>query len=104
MLDSTRLYHPMKIAGEDILADSTIDVRNPFTDQVIAAVPQARPEHVRRAFAIARVFRPRLTRRERARILLATAEAIEAKRDPPAPLRTSGNGPVLAESPHYNTT
>jgi len=56
MLDSTRLYHPMKIAGEDVRAESTIDVRNPFTGQVIAAVPQARPEHVRRALrAIGRI-------------------------------------------------
>ena len=28
MLDSTRLFHPMKIAGEDVLADTSIDVRN----------------------------------------------------------------------------
>ncbi|MDE5455848.1 phosphonoacetaldehyde dehydrogenase [Bradyrhizobium sp. CSA112] len=100
MLDSTRLYHPMKIAGEDVLADSTIDVRNPFTDQVIAAVPQARPEHVRRAFAIARVFRSRLTRRERARILFATAEAIEANRDRLAHLITSESGLCLKDSLH----
>jgi phosphonoacetaldehyde dehydrogenase len=100
MLDSTRLVHPMKIAGENVRADSTIDVRNPFTDQVIAAVPQARPEHVRRAFAIARVFRPRLTRRERARILLATAEAIEANRDRLAHLITSESGLCLKDSLH----
>jgi acyl-CoA reductase-like NAD-dependent aldehyde dehydrogenase len=100
MLDSTRLYHPMKIAGQDVLADSTIDVRNPYTDQVIAAVPQARPEHVRRAFAIARVFRPRLTRRERARILFATAEAIEANRDRLAHLITSESGLCLKDSLH----
>src|SRR4029450_12057931 len=91
MLDSTRPYHPMKIAGDDVLADSTIDVRNPFTGQVIAAVPQARPEHARRAFAIARAFRPRLTRHERARILFATAAAIEANRDRLARLITSEN-------------
>jgi hypothetical protein len=33
----------------------------PFYRAGIAAVPQARPEHVRRAFAIARAFRPKLT-------------------------------------------
>src|SRR5689334_18839457 len=100
MLDSTCLYHPMKIAGEDVLADSTLDVRNPFTGQVIAAVPQARPKHVRRAFAIARAFRPRLTRRERARILFATADAIEANRDRLAHLITSESGLCLKDSLH----
>jgi phosphonoacetaldehyde dehydrogenase len=100
MLDSTRLYHPMKIAGQDVRADSTIDVRNPFTGQVIAAVPQAHPEHIRRAFAIARAFRPRLTRRERARILLATAEAIEANRERLAHLITSESGLCLKDSLH----
>ena len=100
MLDSTRPYHPMKIAGEDVVADLAIDVRNPFTDQVIAAVPQARPEHVRRAFAIARAFRPKLTRHERARILFAAAEAIEANRERLARLITSESGLCLKDSLH----
>jgi len=90
----------MKIAGEDVLADSTIDVRNPFTNQVIAAVPQARPEQVRRAFAIAWAFLPKLTRRERARILFAMAEAIEANRNRLAHLITSESGLCLKDSLH----
>jgi aldehyde dehydrogenase (NAD+) len=67
---------------------------------VVASVPQAEAGHVRRAFSIARAFRPRLTRRERARILQATAEAIEANRDRLAYLITFESGLCLKDSLH----
>ena len=68
-----------------------IEVLNPYTGAVVGTVPAARPEHVRDAFAIAKAFKPKLTRYERQQILQRTAEILRdrARGDSPASSRPS---------------
>ncbi|MDQ4060726.1 MAG: aldehyde dehydrogenase family protein, partial [Pseudomonadota bacterium] len=88
----------MRIAGRAVTTDSVIEVFNPYTDEVIGTVPAARPEHVREAFATARTFRPKLTRYERQRILMTTAEKLAARKDEIARLITAESGLCLKDS------
>src|SRR4029450_2505368 len=52
-----------------------------YTNEVIGTVPAGRPEHAAKAFAIAKAFKPRLTRYERQQILFRTAELIRDRRN-----------------------
>ena len=69
----------MRIAGEHVRADRTLDVHNPYTGDVVGTVPRASVDDVRRAFAAARAYKPRLTRYERSEICRKTAALIEAR-------------------------
>ncbi|MGK9286449.1 phosphonoacetaldehyde dehydrogenase [Sinorhizobium meliloti] len=71
-------HEPMRIAGRLIDTDDRIEVRYPWNDTVVGTVPAGRAEHAREAFAIAAAYQPKLTRYERQKILLATAEALAA--------------------------
>jgi putative phosphonoacetaldehyde dehydrogenase len=70
----------MRIAGRAVDAERVIEVRNPWDDSLVGTVPAGRPEHVRAAFDIAAGFTPKLTRHDRQRILLRTAELLLARR------------------------
>ncbi|MFC0809301.1 phosphonoacetaldehyde dehydrogenase [Ensifer sp. P24N7] len=74
-------HEPMRIAGRLIDTDDRIEVRYPWNDTVVGTVPAGRAEHAREAFAIAAVYQPKLTRYERQKILLATAEALAARKE-----------------------
>ena len=74
-------HEPMRIAGRKVDADGVIEVRYPFTDAVIGTVPAGNATHAREAFEIAANYHPVLTRYERQRILLKTAEGLIARRD-----------------------
>ena len=74
-------HEPMRIAGEKVDAEGVIEVRYPWDDTVAGTVPAGGAEHARRAFAIAAGYQPKLTRYERQRILIRTAELIDARRD-----------------------
>lgn len=74
-------HEPMRIAGEKVDAEGVIEVRYPWDDTVAGTVPAGGTEHARRAFAIAAGYQPKLTRYERQRILIRTAELIDARRD-----------------------
>lgn len=82
----------MRIAGRKVTTDETIEVLNPWNNQVVGTVPAGRPEHVREAFAKARAFRPKLSRYERQRILLRTAEALRDRKEEFARLITAESG------------
>src|SRR5258706_3378839 len=75
--------HGMRIAGEKVGAERTgercIPVRNPYTNACIATVPKATLAEVRRAYAIAKAYRPTLTRFERANILNKTAALVRER-------------------------
>ena len=75
--------HGMRLAGEkvgmDRSGDRCIVVRNPFTNQPIASVPKATLADVRLAFAIAKAFKSKLTRFERADILNKTAALVRER-------------------------
>lgn len=74
-------HESMRIAGRKVDADGVIEVRYPFTDTVIGTVPAGGAEHAREAFEIASNYKPTLTRYERQRILLKTAEMLVARKD-----------------------
>ncbi|MCB2128452.1 MAG: phosphonoacetaldehyde dehydrogenase [Rhodobacteraceae bacterium] len=71
----------MRIGGEKIFTDKVIEVRYPYTNEVVGTVPAGTAEHARRAFEIAANYRARLTRYERSQILKRTGEIIGERRD-----------------------
>ena len=77
-VDSPR-REPMRIAGEKVFRDRVIEVFNPYTEQVIATVPKATLDDIKRAFAVAKAYKSKLTRYERANILNRTAELMRAR-------------------------
>lgn len=66
----------MRIAGEAIGGERIIEVRNPYTRAIVGTVPKATVAEVRRAFAIAKAYRAKLTRFERSAILYRAATLI----------------------------
>ena len=82
----------MRIAGEAVGNDRTIEVRNPYTGALVGTVPKATVDDVRRAFAIARAYRAQLTRYERSAILHRTAALIRERADAVSDLITAESG------------
>jgi putative phosphonoacetaldehyde dehydrogenase len=82
----------MRIAGRLVETGDTLEVLNPYTGEVVGTVPAARPEHVRDAFARAMAFKPRLSRYERQRILMAAGEKLAARKEEIATLITAESG------------
>ncbi|HUZ62516.1 MAG TPA: phosphonoacetaldehyde dehydrogenase [Acetobacteraceae bacterium] len=88
----------MRLAGTPVTTDAVIEVRNPYTGAMVGTVPAGRPEHVRTAFAKARVFKSKLSRFERQRILLNTADALASRKEQIAHLITAESGLCLKDS------
>lgn len=99
MKDARPIRHePMRIAGEKVDAEDVIEVRYPWDNSVIGTVPAGRAEHARRAFEIAASYTPTLTRYERQKILLNTAEIIISRKEELAELITLELGISKADS------
>jgi len=81
MTQQTIRHDAMRIGGEKIKTDAVVDVRYPYTNEVIGTVPAGTAEHVRKAFEIAAAYEPKLTRYERQQILFRAAELIRARRE-----------------------
>ena len=81
MVQQTIRHDAMRIGGEKIKTDAVVDVRYPYTNEVIGTVPAGSTEHVRKAFEIAAAYEPKLTRYERQQILFRAAELIRARRE-----------------------
>ena len=92
------MREPMRIAGERIFSERVIEIRYPYTNEVIATVPKATVEDVRRAFRIAKQYQPKLTRYERYRILMRAGEIIASRRDAIARVITLEAGLCLKDS------
>jgi len=88
----------MRIAGDKVHRDRVIEVRYPYTGEVIATVPKATVEDVRRAFRIARQYKPTLTRHERYRILMRAGDIIAARKEEIARLITLESGLCLKDT------
>lgn len=71
----------MRIGGEKIYTDNVIEVQYPYTEETIGTVPAGKAEHAAKAFEIAANYKPKLSRFERQKILLKTAELIGERRD-----------------------
>jgi putative phosphonoacetaldehyde dehydrogenase len=70
----------MRIAGEKVHTDRVIEIRYPYTGEVIATVPKASVDDVKRAFRIARQYKPTLSRYERYKILMKAGDLIAERR------------------------
>jgi putative phosphonoacetaldehyde dehydrogenase len=82
----------MRIGGERVHRDRVIEVFNPYTEQLIGTVPKATLEDVRRAFAIAKGFKSKLTRFDRAAILNKAAAIVRNRTEEFANLITAESG------------
>ncbi|MCP3968860.1 MAG: phosphonoacetaldehyde dehydrogenase [Rhodobacteraceae bacterium] len=71
----------MRIGGEKVTTDDVVEVRYPYTGQVIGTVPAGKAEHAARAFEIAAAYKPAFTRYERQQILFRAAELIRERRE-----------------------
>jgi aldehyde dehydrogenase (NAD+) len=86
------LHARMRIAGELVGGERTIDVRNPYNGSLVGTVPKATVDEIRRAFAIAKGYKATLTRHDRYRILHRTAEIIRSRAEPISDLITAECG------------
>ncbi len=91
-------HETLRIAGERVPTERSFEVRYPYTGEVIATVPKATVDDVRRAIATARAYRARLTRYERYRILMRAGELIAARRDEIARTITLESGLCLKDT------
>lgn len=82
----------LRIAGECVHTDEVIEVTYPYTGEVIATVPKATLADVRRAYQIARDYKPTLTRYERYKILMRAGEIIASRLDEISRLITLESG------------
>ncbi len=82
----------LRIGGERVSRERVIEVFNPYSEGCIGTVPKATLEDVRRAFALAHAYRPKLTRYERHRILLKAAEIVVARSEEISDLITAEAG------------
>ena len=74
-------HEPMRIAGNKVEAEGVIEVRYPFTNEVIGTVPAGQVAQVREAFEIAAAYQPKLNRYDRQKILFRAAEILEERKD-----------------------
>jgi putative phosphonoacetaldehyde dehydrogenase len=92
------LHESLRIAGEKVRRDRVIEIRHPYTAEVVATVPKATLDDVKRAYAIARGYKAKLTRHERYRILMKAGEIVAARRDQIARLITLESGLCLKDT------
>lgn len=74
-------HETMRIAGRRVDNERRIEVRYPFTNELVGTVPMATLEDVRGAFRTAAAYTPTLTRYERHRILHRTATLLLQHQD-----------------------
>jgi len=90
--ETSPLREGMRIAGEWLERDETIDVLNPYSNEVVGTVPQGTAADVRRAFETAAGYSARLTRYERQQILHRMARRLEDEKDAISDLITAESG------------
>jgi aldehyde dehydrogenase (NAD+) len=88
----------LRIAGEKVAAERSFEVRYPYTGEVVGVAPKATVDDVRRAIAMARSFRCRLTRHDRYRILMRARESIVGRHAEIARLITLESGLCIKDT------
>jgi phosphonoacetaldehyde dehydrogenase len=88
----------LRVAGEKIAHDRIIEVRHPYSGELIGTVPQATLEDVKRALQIARGYKSKLTRYDRYQILMKAGAIIATRREAIARLITLESGLCLKDS------
>lgn len=94
----TKPHETMRIAGKLADAQERIDVRNPYTGDIVGTVPAANSRQVADAFEIGYGYRSKLTRYDRQKILTRTAEILAQRREEIAILITAESGLCLKDS------
>ncbi|MBX3500683.1 MAG: phosphonoacetaldehyde dehydrogenase [Alphaproteobacteria bacterium] len=94
----TGLRESMRIAGRRVDGEAALEVFNPWNNSVVGTVPRANPAQVAEAFQIAHDYKPKLSRYDRQKILMKTAELLVARKDEIARLITSESGLCLKDS------
>ncbi|RQS88193.1 aldehyde dehydrogenase family protein, partial [Burkholderia contaminans] len=72
-------HEALRIDGQRVWRGAVIDVRNPYDGSLVGTVPKATLDDVRRAFVVARAYRPTLTRHDRAAILRRAADIVRSR-------------------------
>jgi acyl-CoA reductase-like NAD-dependent aldehyde dehydrogenase len=72
--------------------ERVLEVRYPFTGEVVGTVPKAGVDEVRKAFAAAHAFKPTLTRYERATIMQKAAALLRSRTAEASDLITRESG------------
>src|SRR5215510_925229 len=93
-----KFHEEMRIAGKRVDAESRIEVRNPYTGEIVGTVPAATPAQVAEAFRLGCAYKPKLTRWERQKILLRTAELLAERREVIATLISMESGLCLKDA------
>jgi putative phosphonoacetaldehyde dehydrogenase len=75
-----------------------IEVHYPYTGEVVGTVPKATVDDVRRAFAAARAYQPKLTRYERAAIMQQAAALLRSRVEQASDLITRESGLAKKDS------
>jgi len=86
------LEEKMRIGGERVGGKHVLEVRNPYSGAVVGTVPKGSVDDIRRAFAIAKAYKPSLTRYQRYEICKRAAELIRARAEAISDLITAECG------------
>jgi phosphonoacetaldehyde dehydrogenase len=92
------LRESLRIAGEKVARDRVIEVRHPYSGELVATVPKASLEDVRRALRIGRAYHATLTRHARYSLLMKAGAIIAQRREALARLITLESGLCLKDS------
>jgi putative phosphonoacetaldehyde dehydrogenase len=92
------LTEHLRIAGRKVGGDRVIEVRNPFTRELVGTVLKASLGQVREAFEAAHAYKARLSRFERANILNKAAALVRERTAEIATLITAESGLCLKDS------
>lgn len=82
----------MRIAGRKVNTDDRIEVRYPYTNEVIGTVPCGTSEHAKEAFEIAANYKSTLSRYERQQILFKIGELLVERKEEISDLITLESG------------
>lgn len=88
----------MRVAGKFGVNDRSFEVFNPYTNQVVGTCPKATADDIRQAFAVAKAYKPTLSRADRSAILRKTAEILVSRRQQIAELITAESGLSLKDT------
>ncbi|WP_380058091.1 phosphonoacetaldehyde dehydrogenase [Falsihalocynthiibacter sp. SS001] len=81
MTDFEIRHEGMRIGGEKVFTDDVIEVKYPYTEEVVGTVPAGTAEHAKRAFQVAADYKAKLSRYERSQILQRVGELIGERRE-----------------------
>ncbi len=89
---------PLYIAGERFTSDACLDVRSPYSGEVVGRVALCGRAETERAIAAASAYRCALSRHDRSEILSGAADRLRDRREAVARLITSETGLCIRET------